>query len=426
MTEAKDKVILAYSGGLDTSCCIKWLQDEKNLDVICVVGEVGQEHDGLEAVREKALRAGALDCIVVDMRDVFAKEYLTKALAANAMYENKYPLVSALSRPLISKHLVDAAHKFGAKYIAHGCTGKGNDQVRFEACIKMLDPSIEILAPVREWDFNTRPEEMAWAAAHGVEVPTTQASPYSIDDNLWGRAIECGVLENPWNEPPADIYTMTTDPEKAPDEAEYVEIAFTRGIPTSVDGKPMSYMAIIYKLNEIAGKHGFGRIDMIENRLVGVKSRECYECPGALALIEAHKALEDLVLERDVLHFKLGMEQAWANAVYNGMWFSPLKEALDAFMASTQRCLSGTIRLKFFKGTCVVVGRKSSYSLYDEGLATYDEDDTFDHAAAKGFIDLWTLPTTTWAINRRQEGAPANLFDTQNAHGPLKKGRYED
>lgn len=426
MAEEKEKVILAYSGGLDTSCCIKWLQDEKNLDVICVVGEVGQEHDGLEAVREKAIRSGALDCIVVDMRDTFAKEYLTKALAANAMYENKYPLVSALSRPLISKHLVDAAHKFGAKYIAHGCTGKGNDQVRFEACITMLDPTIEILAPVREWDFNTRPEEMEWAAAHGVEVPTTQASPYSIDDNLWGRAIECGVLEDPWNEPPADIYTMTAAPELAPDDPEYVEIAFTRGVPTAVNGKPMSYMGIIYLLNEIAGKHGYGRIDMIENRLVGVKSRECYECPGALALIQAHKALEDLVLERDVLHFKLGMEQAWANAVYNGMWFSPLKEALDAFMESTQRCLSGTIRLKFYKGTCTVVGRKSSYSLYDEGLATYDEDDTFDHEAAKGFIELWTLPTKTWAINRRQEGAPANLFDTQNAQGPLKKGRYEN
>ncbi|NGM16512.1 argininosuccinate synthase [Eggerthellaceae bacterium zg-893] len=426
MAASKEKVILAYSGGLDTSCCIKWLQEEKNLDVVAVVGDVGQEHDGLAPLKEKVLRSGAVDCVVVDMRDTFAKEYLTKALAANALYENKYPLVSALSRPLISKHLVDAAHKYGASCIAHGCTGKGNDQVRFEASIAMLDPSLEILAPVREWDFNTRPEEMAWAQAHGVEVPTTKASPYSIDDNLWGRAIECGVLEDPWCEPPADIYTMTQAPEEAPDQPQYVEITFGRGVPYMLDGKQMSFLGVIYALNDIAGTHGFGRIDMVENRLVGVKSRECYEAPGALALIEAHKALEDLVLEREVLHFKHGMEQAWAELVYNGQWFSPLKEAIDAFMASTQRCLSGTVRLKFYKGACTVVGRKSSYSLYDEGLATYDEDDSFDHAAAKGFIGLWTLPTKTWAINRRQEGAPAELFDAQNAASPLKKGRYEN
>ena len=420
MAEEKEKVILAYSGGLDTSCCIKWLQDEMNLDVICVVGEVGQEHDGLDAVRAKALRSGAVDCIVVDMRETFADEYLNKALAANSMYENKYPLLSALSRPLISKHLVDAAHKYGAKYIAHGCTGKGNDQVRFEACITMLDPELTILAPVREWDFNTRPEEMAWAAARGIEVPTTTETPYSIDDNVWGRAIECGVLENPWNEPPDDIWTTTTDPEKAPDTPEYVEIGFTAGVPTSLDGKEMSYLDIIYKLNELAGKHGFGRIDIIENRLVGVKSRECYECPGALTLITAHKALEDLVLERDVLHFKLGMEQTWANLVYNGMWFSPLKEAIDAFIASTQQCLTGTVRVKLYKGTCTVVGRKSDFSLYDQGLATYDEDDTFDHSYAKGFIGLWTLPTKTWAINRRKEVASVDLFDAQNADGIFK------
>lgn len=276
-TQQKDKAVLAYSGGLDTSVCIKWLQEEKNLDVIAVVGDVGQEHEGLEKIKQKALKTGAVECLVVDMRDVFAQDFLSKALAANALYENKYPLVSALSRPLISKHLVDAAHKFGAKYIAHGCTGKGNDQVRFEASILMLDPDIEIIAPVREWDLHTRSEEMEWAQAHGIEVPTTKKSPYSIDDNLWGRAIECGVLEDPWMEPPTDIYTMTVDPTEAPDEPQYVELEFARGLPYAIDGSQKSFLGIIYALNEIAGKHGYGRIDMIENRLVGVKSRECYE-----------------------------------------------------------------------------------------------------------------------------------------------------
>ena len=426
MAENKEKVVLAYSGGLDTSCCIKWLQAVKGLDVIAVVGDVGQEHDGLEKIKAKALRTGAAECLVVDMRDMFAQEYLAKALAANAAYENKYPLVSALSRPLISKHLVDAAHKFGAKYIAHGCTGKGNDQVRFEASITMLDPSLEIIAPVREWDLKTRPEEIEWAQEHGVEVPATKASPYSIDDNLWGRAIECGVLEDPWNEPPSDIYTMTVDPEQAPDEPQYVELTFARGVPYMIDGKQKSFLGVILALNEIAGKNGYGRIDMVENRLVGVKSRECYESPAGLALIKAHKALEDLVLEREVLHYKLGMEQAWANCVYNGQWFSPLKEAIDAFMASTQRCLYGTVRLKFYKGSCTVVGRKSAYSLYDYALATYDKDDAFDHSAAQGFIQIETLSAKTWAANRRKEGAPAELFDAQNKKGPLKLGKYED
>ncbi|WP_428421636.1 argininosuccinate synthase [Paraeggerthella hominis] len=426
MADQKDKVVLAYSGGLDTSCCIKWLQVEKDLDVIAVVGDVGQEHEGLEKIKQKALKSGALECIVVDMRQTFVQEYLSKALAANAMYENKYPLVSALSRPLISKHLVDAAHAFGAKYIAHGCTGKGNDQVRFEASITMLDPDLEILSPVREWDLKTRPEEMEWAQQHGIEVPTTKKSPYSIDDNLWGRAIECGVLEDPWAEPPADIYAMTADPVEAPDEPQYVEIEFMRGLPYMLDGNQKSFLGIIYALNEIAGKHGYGRIDMIENRLVGVKSRECYEVPGALSLIQAHKALEDLVLECEVLHFKLGMEQAWAKCVYNGQWFSPLKEAIDAFLLNTQRCLCGTVRLKFYKGSCTVVGRRSSYSLYDYALATYDADDVFDHEAAKGFIQLNTLSAKTWASNRRKEGAPAELFDAEKQEGPLTKGKYED
>lgn len=401
---AKEKCVLAYSGGLDTSVCIKWLQDEKNLDVIAVVGEVGQEHEGLEQVKERALATGAIDCIIADMREDFAADYLSKALYANAHFENKYPLVSALSRPLISKYLVDTAHKYGAKYVAHGCTGKGNDQVRFETSIQALDPTLEIIAPVREWDMHTRQEEMDWAEAHGVTVPTTKSKPYSIDDNLWGRAIECGVLEDPMNRPPLDIYTMTTDPEKAPDEATEIEIEFKAGLPVAIDGEEMSYLDIIAKMNEIAGANGFGRIDMIENRMIGVKSRECYEAPSALALIEAHRGLEDMCLEREVLRYKLHIEHDWATLVYNGQWFSPLKHAMDAFLQTTQQCVTGLVRLKFYKGTCTVTGRKSDFSLYDYGLATYDAADTFNHQSAKGFIDLYGLSTRVWAKNRREQG----------------------
>ena len=402
---AKEKVVLAYSGGLDTSVAIPWLIENKGLDIVALVVDVGQERQDLEFVRNKALDLGAVESTCKDVREEYVEEFLSKALRANALYENKYPLLSALSRPIIVKHLVDEAHRTRARYIAHGCTGKGNDQVRFEVGIAALDPDIEVLAPVREWDLKTREQEMDYAAERGIPVPTTKDNPYSIDDNLWGRAIECGVLENPWEEPPADIYTLTNDARgDACGEPEYVVISFEQGLPVALDGELMSFQEIIEHMNDVAGRHGFGRIDMIENRLIGVKSREIYEVPGALALIEAHKALEDLCLERELLHYKLGVEQKWAELVYTGMWFSPLKEALDGFIDTTQKLVTGDVRLRFFKGSCVTVGRRSPYSLYDYGLATYDEADTFDHTASKGFIDLWGLPTRVWARQRRKVG----------------------
>ena len=402
---AKAKCVLAYSGGLDTSVAIQWIRDNYDMDVVALAIDVGQERQDLETVRLKALDIGAVESVVKDVREEFVGEFLSKALKANALYENKYPLLSAMSRPIIVKHLVEEAHRTGATCIAHGCTGKGNDQVRFEVGITALDPDIRILAPVREWDLHTREQEMEYAAAHGIPVPTTKANPYSIDDNLWGRAIECGVLEDPWVEPPADIYTMTNDARaEACDTPEYVEISFDQGLPIALDGTITSFHDIIVTMNDVAGKHGFGRIDMIENRLVGLKSREVYEVPGALTLIQAHKALEDLCLERDLLHYKLGIEQKWAELVYNGMWYSPLKEALDGFVETTQKLVTGDVRLRFFKGSCVVVGRRSPYSLYDFDLATYDATDSFDHKAAKGFIDLWGLPTKVWARQRRKVG----------------------
>ncbi len=407
---AKAKCVLAYSGGLDTSVAIQWIRDNHDLDVVALAIDVGQERQDLETVRLKALDIGAVESVVKDVREEFVGDFLSRALKANALYENKYPLLSAMSRPIIVKHLVQEAHRTGATCIAHGCTGKGNDQVRFEVGIAALDPDLKVLAPVREWDLHTREQEMEYAAAHGIPVPTTKANPYSIDDNLWGRAIECGMLEDPWVEPPADIYTMTNDARaEVCDAPEYAEISFEQGLPVALNDVPTSFHEIILAMNDLAGKHGFGRIDMIENRLVGLKSREVYEVPGALTLIQAHKALEDLCLERDVLHYKLGIEQKWAELVYNGLWFSPLKEALDGFVETTQKLVSGDVRLRFFKGSCVVVGRRSPYSLYDYDLATYDATDSFDHKAAKGFIDLWGLPTKVWARQRRKTGTEGEV-----------------
>jgi len=399
---AKTRAILAYSGGLDTSVMIRWLIEVKDFEVIAMIGDVGQKRQELEFIKQKAIDIGAQDCLAIDMREEFVSDFLTKALAANALYENKYPLVSALSRPLLAKHLVATAEQYDAEFVVHGCTGKGNDQVRFELGAITLNPDLKVLAPVREWDLLTREQEMEWAAARGIPVPTTAAQPYSVDDNVWGRTVECGILEDPWVEPPEDIYELTQAPSLAPDEAEYVVVGFDGGVPCSLDGQAMSFHDIIVQLNALGGKHGYGRIDMLENRLVGLKSREIYETPGASALIEAHQALEDMTLERDLLHFKLSVEHSWATQVYYGQWYSPLKQALDAFIASTQPAVTGEVRLKFHKGTCVTVGRRSDFSLYDYGLATYGDQDKFDRTAAKGFIDIFGLAVKTWARQQRK------------------------
>ncbi len=393
----REKVVLAYSGGLDTSVIVKWLQVVKNMDVIAICGNVGQDEKDLSWIKQKALDMGAIASEAIDMREEYADTILAKAIWANGKYEGVYPLLSALSRPLISKHLVDIAHKYGAKYIAHGCTGKGNDQVRFETSIRALDPELEIIAPVREWDLKTRDEEMEWAEANGVPVPTTKKKPYSIDDNLWGRAIECGVLEDTWNTPPADIWTMTKNWEDCPNEPETIIIGFEKGIPTSINGEKMSLLDAIIKANEIAGRNGFGRIDMIEDRVVGIKSRECYECPAALLLIQAHQTLETLCLDAETLEQKAKLDVEWASLVYRGLWYSQNRLAIDAYNAYTQQFVSGEVRIILCKGGLFVDGVRSDHALYDYNLATYDEGDTFDHSASAGFITLHGLQSKTWS-----------------------------
>lgn len=391
----REKVVLAYSGGLDTTVAIQWLKEAKDLDVIAVAVDVGQGKH-LDEVRRKALSIGAVESVVVDARDEFATDFVAPALMANTLYERKYPLVSALSRPLISKCLVEAARRHGATWVAHGCTGKGNDQVRFEVSIAALAPDLKVLAPVRDWAMS-REEEIEYAAKHGIPVPITQDRPYSIDDNLWGRTIECGVLEDPWVEAPEDVFELTVARENCPDTPECVTVAFESGLPVAIGGQRASLADIVGEVGRIAGAHGYGRVDMIENRLVGIKSREVYEVPGALALIEAHQALEDLTLERDLAHYKQGVEDKLAELIYYGLWYSPLRAALSAFVRATQQVVTGEVRLKFFKGGCFVAGRRSPKSLYDYSLATYDRADTFSHGSSKGFIDLFGLPVKVWA-----------------------------
>lgn len=399
MAEQK-KVVLAYSGGLDTSVAIKWLQ-EQGYDVVACCLDVGEGKD-LAFVQQKALEVGAVNSYVIDAKEEFAREYALISMQAHTMYEGKYPLVSALSRPLIAKKLVEVAEKENAVAVAHGCTGKGNDQVRFEVSIKSLNPDLEVIAPVREWQWS-REEEIEYAASRGIPIPINLDSPYSIDQNLWDRANECGILEDPWAAPPEGAYDLTASLENTPDVPEIIEIAFEAGVPVSIDGVSYPLADLILKLNETAGKHGIGRIDHVENRLVGIKSREVYECPGAMTLITAHKELEDLTLVKEVAHFKPAIEQKLSEIIYNGLWFSPLKDALLAFLKETQKHVTGVVRVKLFKGHAIVEGRKSEYSLYDEKLATYTKDDAFDHHAAIGFIELWGLPTKVNSIVKKKE-----------------------
>ena len=390
----KEKVVLAYSGGLDTSVEIAWLKN-KDYDVIAVCIDVGEGKD-LEAIKEKGLKVGAVESIVIDAKEEFASEYCLTALQGHAYYENKYPVVSALSRPLIVKHLVAIANEYGATAIAHGCTGKGNDQVRFEVGIHALAPEMKIEDPIREVHWS-REEEIDYAKKNGIPVPINKKSPYSIDENLWGRANECGILEDPWQAAPADAYARTNALEDTPDEADVIEITFEQGVPTKLDGEELPLAQLIMKLDKIAGKHGIGRIDHVENRLVGIKSREVYECPAATVLMKAHKDIEDITLEREMAHFKPLIEKQIADMIYNALWFSPLMKALQAFLKESQKDVNGVVRVKLFKGNVICEGRKSPNSLYDEKLATYTSADEFDQEAAAGFIKLYGLPQQVYA-----------------------------
>jgi len=389
-------VVLAYSGGLDTSALIPWLREKYGYDVVACLIDAGRVKD-IPTIMERAKASGAIEAVAIDAKEEFAEHYCLPALMANALYEDKYPLVSALSRPLIAKKLVETAHKYGATAVAHGCTGKGNDQVRIDVGVRSQDPSLEIVAPARGADWPSREELLDYVAAHDIPVPLTKKSPYSIDENLWGRSNECGVLEDPWVAPPADAYQFTVDPEDAPDEPQTVIVSFEEGKPVALDGKAMGLVDLIEVIDVIAGAHGFGRVDMIENRLVGIKSREIYEVPAALALITAHRELEDLVLTRDLLHFKRTIESKLADMIYEGQWFDPLTEACKAFLLQSQERVTGDVRLKFFKGSCVANGRRSDFTLYSYKLATYTTDDEFSHEAAAGFIQLWGLPIEVWA-----------------------------
>ena len=399
-----ERVVLAYSGGLDTSVAVRWLMENHGVEVIAVAVDVGQAAESggedWDAVRNRALAAGAIEATVIDARTEMAEDFCVPALLANAKYEGKYPLVSALSRPVIVKHLVAEARTHGASLVAHGCTGKGNDQVRFEVGTRALAPDLKVLAPARVWGL-TREDCIEYAAKWDIPLTVTKEKLYSIDENLWCRAIECGVIEDPWNRPPEDVYAMTVPTATEPTE---IVIGFESGVPVSLDGVALAPEPLIAELNRVVGSYGYGRLDMVENRRVGIKSRETYECPGALALLLAHADLEDLTLERDLHHEKLRLEPRWAELVYDGLWFSPLKQALDAFFLESQRHVTGEVRLRLDQGRCWVVGRRSPVSLYDHGLATYDASDTFRHEDAAGFVRLWGLGVATWSAVQEGRG----------------------
>jgi argininosuccinate synthase len=390
-----DKVVLAYSGGLDTSVAIKWLEERYNSKVITITVDIGNVPN-LEAISQKALRVGAIKALVVDAKEAFIRSYVFPALQADAVYEGQYPLATALGRPLIARLLVETAKKEKARVVAHGCTGKGNDQVRIDVSVAALAPELKVIAPAREWKM-TREQTIEYAQAHNIPVPITKASPYSIDENLWGRSNECGVLEDPWNEPPEDAFAWTKPLNETPARPAYLEIGFDHGIPVSLDGRKLEPVALVQKVHSLAGKHGVGRIDHVENRLVGIKSREVYEAPAAVVLLKAHQALEGLVLTKEQLRFKVRVAAEYADLVYNGLWFTAMRQDLAAYVESTQRYVTGTIRVKLFKGNCQIVGRKSPYSLYDYSLATYDKGDAFDQSASPGFIHIWGLPVRTQA-----------------------------
>jgi argininosuccinate synthase len=395
-----ERIVLAYSGGLDTSVAIGWIAEQTGADVIALAVDVGQGGEDLAAIRERAMACGAADAVVADVREEFATEYCIPALRANALYMNRYPLVSALSRPLIVKHLARVAREYGAGMVSHGCTGKGNDQVRFEVGLACLAPEVTVLAPVRDSGM-TRDKAIAFAAERGLPINVTSRSPYSIDQNLWGRSCETGHLEDIWEAPHDDVWAYTSDPAEAR-PADEVVISFTDGIPVAVDGRPLSPLQIITELNALAGAHGVGRIDMVEDRLVGIKSREIYEAPGAMALIAAHSELESVCMELDLARFKRQAEQRWTELVYDGLWFSPLRQSLEAFMATASRHVSGDVRVRLHGGQAVVTGRRSPAALYNYELATYDTGDMFDQQLSKGFVELWGLPSKIAADRDRK------------------------
>lgn len=396
------KIVLAYSGGLDTSVILHWLKERYGAEVITFTADLGQG-ERLKQIKEKAEKTGATRAYIKDLKEEFLKDYVFPALKAGALYEGKYPLATALARPLIAKELVKIAQEERAEAIAHGCTGKGNDQVRFEITARALNPDIEILAPVREWEFTSREEEMDYARSHSIPLETKGDSVYSIDRNLWGISVECGPLEDAWREPPEDSFQIIQKPEKAPSDPAYFEIDFEEGCPTRINGEKYSPVELIQILNKVGGENGVGRVDMVEDRLVGIKSREVYEAPAAVILHRAHRELESLTLDRETLQFKPVISNKYARLVYNGLWSSPLREAMDSFVESTQRWVTGSVKVKLFKGGCQVVGRKSPFSLYDIKLATYTQEDIFDQKASPGFIHIWGLPLTTLARIRRKK-----------------------
>lgn len=401
------KVVLAYSGGLDTSVMVKWLEQNYGCEVVTFTGDLGQHLD-LKSISEKAKEIGAVKAYCADLKHEFIENYVWKALKANAFYEGAYPLSTVVGRPLLAQKLVEIAEKEGAVAVAHGCTGKGNDQVRFEISVKALNPGLGIIAPIREWEL-TRTEEIAYAEKIGIPMEGDPWKKYSTDQNVWGRSIECGPLEDPNCEPPADVYEWTTDPEEAPDKPQYVKITFEKGVPVKLNGQEMDGFSIVESLNQIGGSHGVGRIDHIEDRLIGIKSREIYECPAAVVLIKAHEDLEKLILTKHVLNFKKNVEKEWANMAYNGLWFDPLMNALDAFIESTQQYINGDVKLKLFKGNAIVVGRKSVNSIYEYDLVTYEEHGTFDQSQSKPFINLWGLQSCLFAMKNGKKKIPLKV-----------------